>query len=188
MKARIRIFTPEQKVRRHEYYLKNKEKQIAAIKERRKLNPEQRKPWGKTYYSKNKERILKSGSEWAKRNRSKRRVIEKRWREKNPHLVERVWRKRITTGKLAEQLHRRRARIRSTTFENCSRLVSLLRELPLCQYCFRLISGKPTIDHIVPLSRGGKHAKGNLVAACKSCNSSKGSKLLPEWRGMEVAA
>ncbi len=29
------------------------------------------------------------------------------------------------------------------------------------------------MDHIVPLSRGGKSTKGNLVVSCKSCNNNK---------------
>ena len=29
------------------------------------------------------------------------------------------------------------------------------------------------MDHIVPLSRGGKSTKGNLVVACEPCNSDK---------------
>lgn len=47
-----------------------------------------------------------------------------------------------------------------------------------CTYC-----GGPggTVDHLVPLSRGGQHAEGNLVPACRSCNSSKRDKLLIEW-------
>ena len=29
------------------------------------------------------------------------------------------------------------------------------------------------MDHVVPLARGGKSNKGNIVTACKDCNSSK---------------
>jgi 5-methylcytosine-specific restriction endonuclease McrA len=29
------------------------------------------------------------------------------------------------------------------------------------------------MDHVVPLIRGGRSTKGNLVAACKECNSRK---------------
>jgi len=38
-----------------------------------------------------------------------------------------------------------------------------------------------TLDHIVPLSRGGPHCQENLVVACRSCNSSKGDKPLVQW-------
>ncbi|TVL89887.1 hypothetical protein CD790_25470 [Streptomyces sp. SAJ15] len=31
------------------------------------------------------------------------------------------------------------------------------------------------------MSRGGRHAEGNLAPACKPCNSSKSDKLLIEW-------
>lgn len=34
-----------------------------------------------------------------------------------------------------------------------------------------------TIDHVVPLSRGGKHDHGNMVLCCRSCNSKKKDKL-----------
>lgn len=48
-----------------------------------------------------------------------------------------------------------------------------------CLYC-----GAPSehIDHIVPLSRGGRHSIGNLTGACKSCNLSKGAKFITEWK------
>jgi 5-methylcytosine-specific restriction endonuclease McrA len=39
-----------------------------------------------------------------------------------------------------------------------------------------------TIDHVVPISRGGTHGIGNLVASCKSCNSSKKDKFLFVWK------
>lgn len=39
----------------------------------------------------------------------------------------------------------------------------------------------PEIDHVVPLSRGGTHDYDNLQCLCKSCNSSKGAKLMSEW-------
>jgi 5-methylcytosine-specific restriction endonuclease McrA len=29
------------------------------------------------------------------------------------------------------------------------------------------------MDHIVPLARGGKSTKGNIVPSCKSCNVNK---------------
>ena len=48
-----------------------------------------------------------------------------------------------------------------------------------CAYCDRLAD---TIDHAVPLVRGGTNYEGNLVPCCKSCNSSKQGYLIAEWR------
>lgn len=39
-----------------------------------------------------------------------------------------------------------------------------------------------SLDHIIPISKGGKHSVGNMLSLCSSCNSSKGNKLLSEWR------
>ena len=38
-----------------------------------------------------------------------------------------------------------------------------------------------TMDHIVPLIRGGKSSKGNVVPACKECNNRKKHMLPVEW-------
>ena len=44
----------------------------------------------------------------------------------------------------------------------------------VCHYCGgKFKSEEMTMDHIVPISRGGKSAKNNIVAACKTCNSKK---------------
>jgi len=43
-----------------------------------------------------------------------------------------------------------------------------------CYYCGQSFPKKDvTMDHIVPLARGGKSTKGNVVVACKPCNSDK---------------
>jgi len=34
------------------------------------------------------------------------------------------------------------------------------------------------MDHLVPLARGGKSIKANLVPACKECNTKKKAKFL----------
>lgn len=43
-----------------------------------------------------------------------------------------------------------------------------------CHYCHERFSPQDlTMDHIVPLSRGGKSTKGNVVPCCKKCNTGK---------------
>lgn len=49
-----------------------------------------------------------------------------------------------------------------------------------CTYCGAR-GGKLECDHIVPVSRGGRHEDYNLATACFSCNRSKRNKLVSEW-------
>lgn len=51
-----------------------------------------------------------------------------------------------------------------------------------CYYCRKKVPPQElTMDHIVPLVRGGKSTKGNIVAACKECNNKKKYLLPIEW-------
>ena len=44
-----------------------------------------------------------------------------------------------------------------------------------CYHCGAKFSKEVlTLDHLIPLSRGGKSTKKNCVPACKPCNSEKG--------------
>jgi len=52
----------------------------------------------------------------------------------------------------------------------------------VCYYCGSQITPKElTMDHIVPVSRGGRSTKGNLVPCCKDCNNKKKHLLPMEW-------
>ena len=46
-----------------------------------------------------------------------------------------------------------------------------------CYYCEKALTPKEvTMDHIVPLSKGGRSTKSNVVPACKDCNTKKKDK------------
>ena len=52
-----------------------------------------------------------------------------------------------------------------------------------CHYCRREVGAKAlTLDHVVPLVRGGRSVRANMVPACKDCNSKKQSLLAWEWQ------
>lgn len=51
----------------------------------------------------------------------------------------------------------------------------------LCAYCGGNTGGIH-MDHVIPVSRGGRHAIGNVLPACQACNLAKGAKLLAEWK------
>lgn len=44
----------------------------------------------------------------------------------------------------------------------------------LCHYCGKKFgAAELTMDHVVPVARGGTSSPGNIVPACKACNASK---------------
>jgi len=52
----------------------------------------------------------------------------------------------------------------------------------VCHWCGRRTSaGELTMDHIVPVARGGRSTKGNVVPSCKDCNNAKQQLLPMEW-------
>jgi 5-methylcytosine-specific restriction endonuclease McrA len=51
-----------------------------------------------------------------------------------------------------------------------------------CYYCGgKFPAGELTMDHLVPLTRGGMSVRSNIVPACKECNSKKKYLLPIEW-------
>jgi 5-methylcytosine-specific restriction enzyme A len=51
-----------------------------------------------------------------------------------------------------------------------------------CHYCGTSVPPRElTLDHIVPITRGGKSTRGNCVPACKECNNRKKHLLPVEW-------
>jgi 5-methylcytosine-specific restriction endonuclease McrA len=57
-----------------------------------------------------------------------------------------------------------------------------------CAYCgisiFPEMERDATIEHIVPIVRGGTGDLINITLACLSCNSSKGDRLYDEWKAV----
>lgn len=55
--------------------------------------------------------------------------------------------------------------------------------LGVCPLCQR--EGTPSLDHIQPLAKGGKHSANNVWLICLSCNLRKGKKTLKELLASE---
>lgn len=56
----------------------------------------------------------------------------------------------------------------------------------LCHYCGHLFPvAELTMDHVVPIGRGGRSTKGNVVPACKACNTRKKHRLVWETESGE---
>ncbi|MBM4262785.1 MAG: HNH endonuclease [Deltaproteobacteria bacterium] len=52
------------------------------------------------------------------------------------------------------------------------------RAAGICHHCGgKFVPSELTMDHLVPIIRGGKSTKGNLVPSCKACNSARKHRL-----------
>jgi 5-methylcytosine-specific restriction protein A len=56
------------------------------------------------------------------------------------------------------------------------------RSTGICSYCGgKFKPNDLTMDHLIPIVRGGKSVHGNIVPACKECNNKKKYLLPTEW-------
>lgn len=178
--------TPEEKA---EY----QRKYIAANRE--KINARRR-----TYYQANKERILEQNREWVERNRDA--VAET---QRQGYLANREERLAYAVARAKADPEKRREYVRNwyhsdkqasaqrqAVYRNKRRAAmtgdlstkewqDILEEFDhRCAYC--QVQGQTlTMEHMTPVSRGGRHDRNNVVPACKSCNSSKKDKTIFEF-------
>lgn len=117
---------------------------------------------------------------WQRSNRDKMYIYHKAWAIKNYDVV-------------AAHRHRRRAILAAAFVEDVNSLQVFEEGHWICGICGgpidRLLEwpnpGSKSIDHIVPLSKGGKHERSNVQAAHFGCNSRKRDRL-PALEGTGV--
>ena len=122
--------------------------------------------WRKTH---GKENSLKA-QKWNRKNRERYNERMRLWRQDNPDKVHR-------TNKI-NQAKRKKAKVFKVTVKDWKKLLNQYNFC--CFYCKD--KGEMTMDHIIPISRGGNHSIGNIIPACKSCNSKKNKRFIMEWR------
>ena len=73
----------------------------------------------------------------------------------------------------SDQAHVKREREKAREIRNSSWWKNLLARGE-CYYCHKHFPVEElTMDHIVPVARGGKSTRGNIVVCCKECNNRK---------------
>jgi len=124
----------------------------------------------KNRYKKEGEKLRFQMAELRKNDYLKRIEIERKSRQKRKEFQRPL--------KNARQQARNRL-LADNKFEIKSKDINRLYQFP----CFECGSKEDlSIDHVIPLVRGGNHSIGNLMTLCRKCNSSKGKKFLVEWK------
>lgn len=153
-----------------EWRKKNPDKEREILQRYREKNAEVCKARQRAKYQKNKAKVAEKGAERYEREKVKILATQKAWREKNRGV-----RKALE--------HKRRAKKRGNggahTFADVDWL--LTAQGGLCAGCRIDITEKYTVDHIIPLCRGGTDNADNLQLMCKTCNCSKKDKTMDEW-------
>jgi 5-methylcytosine-specific restriction endonuclease McrA len=143
----------------------------------------------KDYYQKNAARIRAMRREYARQHRAEHRAAVVRLTQRDPtyfkrwHLANRDERNaktrewaRANPERVLMRTRGRRAAKRGLTKHFT--LAEWREKLDLfahcCAYCGE--SESLTVDHRIPLSRGGSDEISNIVPACSRCNCSKGTK------------
>lgn len=86
------------------------------------------------------------------------------WREANPAKVRAI-----------RALYKARKRTTSIGVVDMAKLIAMANGI--CGICTEAIEGQYHIDHIMPLSKGGKHIQDNLQVTHPSCNLRKSNKV-----------
>jgi 5-methylcytosine-specific restriction endonuclease McrA len=111
-----------------------------------------------------------------RRDPSKKKASAKRWQQANPDRV-----------RVKNENRRAREMGAPGSFSDRDWLRLVERHRGRCTFC-NAQPDRLTVEHVIPLSRGGSNWIGNILPACRSCNSSKNDSLLVEWRQREFVA
>ena len=154
--------------------------EIARAAEWARRNPEKVLEHKRRYRERNRESLKESNRQYAAANREKLREKDRRYREANADK-ERARQQRWNAANLDRLAERARARRALKLANGVAKIRSVDLDRLLKSSCAHAhldkCSGPIEVDHIVPLSRGGRHAVGNLQPLCRHHNRSKADRL-----------
>lgn len=162
------------------YAQANKEKKSLYMKAWRDANKEQRASYQKSYRQAKTDRIREYNRSWREKNHEYAKALNREWAAKNPERCKanrKIW-KAANPEKFKAYDHEKKARKRKATIEKFYPIEIYERDQWVCQLCKKKVNKRlkhpnplsASLDHIIPLSKGGDHSRQNTHLAHLICN------------------
>lgn len=142
------------------YYENNKQKESARKKKYAKENPEILQKRKRKYTIENPDKIKETSKKYYEENLERITIRNAQWRINNRDKASRIKQRRRTRQNLGE------CTLTTQEWESIKQYFD-----NECCYCGR--KSKLSQEHFVPVSKHGDYSLGNILCACRSCNSSK---------------
>jgi 5-methylcytosine-specific restriction endonuclease McrA len=164
-----------------EFYFKRntcKKCKIEYSREYRKSHLDQQHKYNRNWRKKHPEQHRVGIIKWQRKHPEQIRLSRVKWRKEHPEIKSQQYRKYRQTpkGKIRKvnARHNRRAKTKGQKVTLEQWMAIKEQQHFRCYWCKQKFEDKElTMDHVIPLSKGGLHDEGNIVAACRSCNLSK---------------
>jgi 5-methylcytosine-specific restriction endonuclease McrA len=169
-------------LQKKQWYQKNKERQKEKMRQNYEDNKQAYIDRANLWKSKNPEKAKQSKQNWCINNQE----YFKEWKKQNPNW-DRDW--RINNADKIRMYSRqnrikRRLLLKNVKSESYTLEEIYIRDEGMCMLCFtnvainaKEMANRPSIDHIIPLSKGGDDTLNNVQLAHFGCNSRKGNRI-----------
>jgi 5-methylcytosine-specific restriction endonuclease McrA len=207
--------TPEQKARkavaRRAEYARNREREMAASRAWAESHKERKVVANRAWYERNRERKAATARAWYECNKERiaavrraeraargisvraigaavltaeeRAAYNRAWRERDPERARLL-------GLVAKHIERAKKFGVEGRFawRDIKHLQEAQQSKCAAPHCATSLSDSCTVDHIMPLKRGGSNWPENIQLLCWRCNRRKGNRTMSEWLCEAVAA
>jgi len=161
---------PVKKLKQYEYnkqwFKRNKHKKQKYDKTYREKHLDKIKKHKKKYYLKNKNKIIKKIKRWIKKNQLKEKLYKRKWSQNNKHVLNALNTKRRV------KIQRNK---KSLTQLEQKQIIEIYKK---CRMLTEKTGIVHHVDHIIPISKNGKHHPSNLQILTAEKNLKKGANLL----------
>ena len=139
-------------------------------------NQDRVKHYNIVYRGLNRDKLLLKDRQYHAENRDSRRAYRREYYQTNKthhQLTLKLWHLDNPSAKIEYEQRRQAIKRKSSGVLTKDEIDDIIEASDgVCSYCLKPCESL-TLDHVIPLAKGGLHEASNVVAACRNCNSQK---------------